>query len=33
MIKTEVAYKKSLEKLQEDKLFIQSQKKRSRIWG
>lgn len=27
MIKTEVAYKKSIEKLQEDKLFIQSQKK------
>ena len=27
MIKTEVAYKKALEKLQEDKIFIQNQKK------
>ena len=27
MIKTETAYKKSLEKLQEDKLFIRDQKK------
>lgn len=33
MIKTEAAYKKALEKLQEDKLFIQNQKKALKDMG